>query len=147
MITAVPDASVVVKWLLEEPGSEVAMALAELWADRGARVVVPVLLWCEVGNVLHRRTLEGKLTATQARRAVDGLRQLQLETRSEQALMPRALELAWQLRLPSVYDAVYLAIAENEEAELWTFDARLARAASGRLKWVRLAGTAGGGGG
>ncbi|MGQ0669895.1 MAG: type II toxin-antitoxin system VapC family toxin [Actinomycetota bacterium] len=135
----VPDASVVVKWVLPEAGSAEALALADTWAAEGLAPVVPTLLWSEVGNVLHRRTQAGDLKPAAARRLLRELLGLGLKTRSEVALCPRALELAQELRLPSVYDAVYLALAEAEGAEFWTFDARLHRAASGTVPGVRLA--------
>lgn len=135
----VPDASVVAKWVLPEADSPKALALAEAWAGEGLAPVVPTLLWSEVGNVLHRRTAAGELTPTQAHRLWRQLLGLGLTTRSEVGLSPRALELAQELRLPSVYNAVYLALAEAEDAEFWTFDVRLYRAASKALPWVRLA--------
>jgi predicted nucleic acid-binding protein len=55
----------------------------------------------------------------------------------------RAPCLARALGLPGVYDAVYPAEAEVEEAEFWTFDVRLHRAAAGTLPRVRLVGAAG----
>jgi hypothetical protein len=64
---------------------------------------------------------------------------LGLTTCSEVGLSPRALALAQELRLPSLNDAVYLALAEVEQAEFWTFDVRLYRAASKAPPWVRLA--------
>lgn len=135
----VPDATVVVKWVLPEAGSAEALALAEAWAARGLAAVVPTLLWSEVGNVLHRRTQAGEIRPATARRLLRELLGLGLRTRSEVGLCPRALELARELRLPSLYDAVYLAVAEAEEAEFWTFDVRLHRAASKAVPWVRLA--------
>jgi predicted nucleic acid-binding protein len=39
----------------------------------------------------------------------------------------RALELAQSLSLPATYDAHYLAVAEDLQAELWTADRRLFR--------------------
>ncbi len=135
----VPDASLVVKWVLPEAGSAEALALAEDWAARSVALVVPTLLWSEVGNVLHRRTVAGDLEHAAARRLLRELLGLGLTTRSEVDLSPRALELALDLGLPSLYDAVYLALAEAEEAEFWTFDARLHRTVAPRIAWARLA--------
>jgi Predicted nucleic acid-binding protein, contains PIN domain len=50
----------------------------------------------------------------------------------------RALLLAGQFKLPSAYDAHYLAVAEVFGAELWTADQRLFRAVSGPLPWVHI---------
>lgn len=139
MATVVPDASVVVKWVLDEPGSATALALAEAWAESGVRAVVPTLLWSEVANVLHRRVLSGEIDADGAEDAIRALQEAGLETRSEYPLIPRAMSIARSLALPSVYDAVYLAVSEAEAAEFWTFDGRLHRAAAPAMAWVRLA--------
>lgn len=139
----VPDASVVAKWVLPEVGAAEALALAEAWASEGVVPIVPTLLWSEVGNVLHRRVQAGEIAPAEAERLLLELLGLGLTTRSEVGLCPRALELAQELRLPSLYDAVYLALAEAERAEFWTFDARLHRAASTTLPWVQLASAAG----
>lgn len=140
MRTVVVDASVVAKWVLDEPGSELALALAREWAVDGVRVVAPTLLWSEVANVLHRRVAAGQVRADRAESALEALVESALTTRSERPLAPRAFRLAQELQLPSVYDAVYLAVAEAEQAEFWTFDARLHWAASKAVPWVRLAG-------
>lgn len=135
-----PDASVVVKWLLPEEGSEEALALADRWARQGTTAVVPTLLWTEVANTLHQRTRQGDLPASAARELLQELMDSGLETRSEVGLCRRALRLADSLGLAAVYDAVYLAVAETEGAEFWTFDRRLHSRVSGVFPWVRLAG-------
>lgn len=49
----------------------------------------------------------------------------------------RALEIAVQYDLPAVYDAHYVALAEQFDALLWTDDQRLLRILTGRLPFVR----------
>jgi predicted nucleic acid-binding protein len=55
----------------------------------------------------------------------------------------RALVLADEHKLPAVYDAHYVALAELLGATLWTADQRLLRALGGRLPFVRWIGAYG----
>ncbi len=48
------DASLVVKWLVDEPDSHRALALLEEWIVQGTRLIAPSLLDYEVGSVLRK---------------------------------------------------------------------------------------------
>lgn len=52
----------------------------------------------------------------------------------------RAIELAGRFRQRAVYDAHYLALAEDLDCELWTADRRFYEAVYGRSPFVRLLG-------
>ena len=128
--SVVVDASLAVKWLLEEDDSDSARALARLWADEGTIPVAPHLMPVEVANVLHRRVVRGELTVEAAVRLLETLLASGVELRDTPGLNSRALELADQLQQGAVYDAHYLALAESLDCDLWTADARFFRAAS-----------------
>ncbi len=134
-----PDATVVVRWVIPEAGSDAALALPEAWSAEATVRVVPTLVWSEVADVLHRRTLAGDLEPATARRLLRALLRLGIETRKGGGLTPRALKLATELALGSACNAGYLALAEAKRAEFWTFGERLAKAARRKLQWVRLA--------
>lgn len=116
------DASVALKWLVEEPGSEDALAL------QGRDLAAPALLRIEAANVL--RTLVARQEATRAQ-AVELLALLQgapvTIVDPDDALEARALELALDLGHP-IYDCVYLALAERMGRTLITADKRFLRA-------------------
>ena len=84
----------------------------------------PHLLDVEVARALRRLTLRGDVTASRAADALDDLADLRVTRYPHGPLLRRA----WQLR-PSVsmFDAVYIALAEALEAALITSDAKLAR--------------------
>lgn len=121
----VVDASVALKWLVEEPGSDAALAL------RGRDLAAPPLLRIEVANVLRTLTQRGAATVAEAR-DLFGLLQAAPVTliEADDALEARALEIALGLGHP-VYDCVYLALAERLGRPLVTADRRFARAAAG----------------
>lgn len=115
------DASVALKWLVEEPGSEAALAL------RGRDLAAPALMRIEAANVL--RTLVARGAASRAE-ALDLLDLLQAAPVAivdpDDELERRALELATDLGHP-VYDCLYLALAERMGRILVTADGRFLR--------------------
>lgn len=55
MSSVVVDASIAVKWVVEEPGSEDARALLETWLAADMQPVAPSWLACEVSNILYQK--------------------------------------------------------------------------------------------
>ena len=104
----VPDASVILKWVLpseEEPHLGQALALRDSIADGHIRAVVPSLWIYEVGNTLARRQPE------RAERSLDVLSRFDLESAPRS---PRWLECALHLTQRygvTFYDASYHAHA------------------------------------
>ena len=124
----VVDASVAVKWVLKEPDSDIARRVA----DR-AELLAPDLLWAELGNVLWRRQRSGELSPTDARDMLFTLRAVPVRTHALFPLLPLALEIAVAIR-HSIYDCIYLALADQEDCRVVTADRRLQNAvASGPM--------------
>ena len=119
------DASVAFKLIVDEPGSEEAIA----WIGR-AELTGPILIHSEVGNALWKRVRMGELAedAEIAARLAD-LDHL-IRTVDETPLVPRALQLAIDLAHP-VYDCIYLALAEAADDSVLTADGRFIRALDG----------------
>ncbi len=117
----VVDASAVIDLLLLLPphGSAIAARLAAEAPD----VAAPHLLDVEVAQVLRRWVLAGKLTDARARGALQDLADLPLVRYEHGPLLDRAFDLRANA---TVYDAVYLALAEALAAPLLTRDAALA---------------------
>jgi predicted nucleic acid-binding protein len=137
-----PDASFLLRWLLDEGAASQADALWETWHREGRRLVAPTLLYYEVANALHRYTAHGDLSPEEAEALLDLALRIGVELVSDAGLHRRALQLARTFSLPAVYDAHYLALAERLGAEFWTADARLAQALRDRLPWVHWLGRA-----
>ena len=118
----VVDASVALKWLIEEDGSEAALSL------RAHDLCAPSLLRIEVDNVF--RTLAGRGAVT-AQAAADLFALFQTApvtiVEPDDALERRALDLALALSHP-VYDCLYLALAERLARQVVTADRRFLRA-------------------
>lgn len=119
------DASVALKWVLDEPGSAAA---SELLDGRG--LFAPPLLATEVANALWVAARRGQITGAEAADALDLILRAPFQpVRSGLALPLRALELARLLDHP-VYDCTYLALAIAVERPVITADRRFAAVAS-----------------
>jgi predicted nucleic acid-binding protein len=123
------------KLLIGESGSKQALQWFESRA--GDRLIGPQLLPLEVASVLRRKLSRGEIPAALCARSLDMLDQLGIEYIWEKSLLQRSFALAVELGQPTIYDTVYLALAESEQCELWTVDTRFAVAASARYPFVR----------
>jgi predicted nucleic acid-binding protein len=129
------DASVALKWLIPEEGSDRAHAL--LAQDQ---FVAPDLLWAECANVLWQRVRRTSLSQADAMAALDAIGAVPIATVPTADVAARALQLAIELDHP-VYDCLYLAVALREQCVLITADQGFAGRA-GRVpayqSWVQL---------
>ena len=131
----VVDASLAVKWLVQEEDSPRAHAVLALWDRDEQQLAAPDLLRFEVTNALHRRVASGEMTVREAGVLAENLF-ADFDFHRTPQLHVRALELASELGQGAVYDCHYLALAEALECELWTADERFRRAASPAFPFV-----------
>jgi len=135
-VIAVVDASVVLKWLLQDPEREADTAKATALMQRiasGEQPCIQPLHWIlEVGAVLARVSSET---------AVDDvtlLAALELPTTDDPLVVRRGVELAVELK-QHLFDTFYHAVAlENSDAVLVTADERYLRAAQGKGRIMHL---------
>ena len=116
MTGLVVDASVAAKWVVNEPDS----ALARRLLGRGT-ILAPDLLWAELGSMLWRRHRIGELSAPDAREMMFDLRTLPVRSYGIFPLLPLALEIAMAIS-HSIYDCVYLALADQQDCRFVTAD-------------------------
>jgi predicted nucleic acid-binding protein len=117
----VADASVVVKYLFEEAGSDAAVRLLGDSED----VVAPELVFAECGNAVWKRARRGGLTQDAALDVLSLLDALSLQPLPLADLTADALGIA--LRFDhSIYDCYYLAAAIQTGHTLVTADRVLA---------------------
>lgn len=137
-MTVCVDASLVMKFLTYEPDSDIA----ETWLQvhRDDEMVAPWLLPAEVASVLRQKALRGDITHDEGREALALLDSLEVSLVSDLGLVHRVFDLAVELGQPSVYDTLYLAVAQRLQCDLWMADARFVRAVSFRYPSVRLIG-------
>ena len=115
----VVDASVALKWVLEEDESDRAEALGE-----GRELLTSALLWPEAGNAIALRVKRGDMDRVRAADALRELRAAPLGTwpiTADVAIV--ALNIACDLAHP-IYDCCYLALAIRENSVVVTADRR-----------------------
>jgi predicted nucleic acid-binding protein len=115
----VVDASVLVTALADD-GADGDRARARL---KGERLVAPHLVDLEVLSAWRRMSAAGDLDGRRAELALADLRMLRLERVPHAPLLERCWELRSNL---TIYDAVYVALAEITGTSLLTADSKLA---------------------
>jgi predicted nucleic acid-binding protein len=110
------------------------------WRDQERIVAAPTLLYYELTNALHRAQKAGLLSTTTADDALRLALTMPIQVQGDTALHGAAMALARRFNLPAAYDAHYLALAEQLNAEFWTADERLVNSVRPALPWVHLLG-------
>ena len=132
----VVDASVAIKWFIPEIHSDAALQAKRL----RQRLHVPAFMTMELGNVIAKKIRRGELTREDGRSILKELRHLPLQRHADERLFPAAYELALDTQ-QSLYDCLYLALAEAVDGRLITADRKFFKALGGgafdqRLVWV-----------
>lgn len=132
----VVDASVAAKWLLPEAHT----GRAERLLANGAALFAPDLLYAEVANVLWKRVLRGEVAEEAADEALALLLQIEIAITPARELLAQAFAIACRFER-TVHDAMYVALALQEDAVLVTSDKRLCNAVRGtalkaHIRWL-----------
>ena len=117
MTALVVDASVAFKWVVEEIHSEAALNLIAA----GHPLAAPELLLAEVGSALGRRVGRRLISANEAKLAIEAVERTTVEWQPIRPLVFESLRLANTLE-QSIYDCVYLALAERRASQVVTAD-------------------------
>ena len=135
MNTYIVDASVAVKWFLEEENQKSAIHLANECGKNRIKIIVPEFFFVEMANVFWSKTERNLLKIFEAMEMMDRLVKLGLKRYSDHELSEVALENALQYGI-SVYDALYVSLAEIYVAPLVTADETLIKACKNRFDFI-----------
>jgi predicted nucleic acid-binding protein len=133
------DASLALKLVLIEDGTDMALELWRGWLESGMGVVAPSLITWEVASAIRKAALRGGIPRSGVTDLYEEFQELPVELIPHVQLPSVAWEcfvLAYDLRI-SPYDATYLATARLLDCDLWTADERLMRTVGDALPWVR----------
>jgi predicted nucleic acid-binding protein len=114
------DASVVLRWFLNEPGADDAARVFQQQSAPDA----PDFVLAEIANGLWSAVRQKRIGDDVANRFVDGAPLLFDTLHPTSSLHSRAFSLALELDHP-IYDCLYLALADRERRPLLTGDMRL----------------------
>ena len=118
----VADASVVVKWFVEEEHTDAALRLRDDYVDRTVDIVSPDLLPYEVLNALRYSPGLGE---NQLNEIVEALDKYSLWLTPFEGDLTRAcVENSMRHRI-SVYDSAYISLGQIKEIPVYTADRRL----------------------
>lgn len=121
MNTFVIDASIAIKWVVEEDGTGAALALY-----RRNKLIAPDLLVSECANVLWKKTQRNELSKEEALLAAGLLQHAEMELLPTRSLLEAVTRIAIELDHPA-YDCLYLALAVANDCKFVTSDERLLR--------------------
>ena len=123
------DASAAIALIRREPAAAALDVILRRSAREAVRLLAPEAFWLEIANVLVRRY---GLTPNEVVEAIRETDDLGIETiPMDRPLLLVTIDIQARDGL-SAYDAVYLALAETEDARLLTLDRRLSLAAGPR---------------
>ena len=126
----VVDASVAVKWLVEEPDSNIAQKLVASSEDLHA----PRLMASEVANALWRKARLGEIGRGDAGAVLARVPEMPVRWNADETVSADAIRLAMALDHP-VYDCVNLVLAHRIGAVLVTADRRFVKALATTEHW------------
>lgn len=114
------DTSVWIKYLCPDEQEDFATELVS--NALATRLVLPSFAWAEIASVLRKKVRSNLLTTEEAETLYQAFCQLALEYVDGEKIRSRAWEIAEQYQLLTLYDSVFLAVAEQESAQYWTAD-------------------------
>jgi predicted nucleic acid-binding protein len=126
----VVDASILVKWFLHprDADRDRALALRELHISGRSTLFIPQLALLEVLNVVR---FSPKAKEEDGELALEALQDLHLETKPlEPDLLRKANAIAWAYKI-TIYDALYVALAEQVGYPFITSDENMIRKLTG----------------
>lgn len=121
MTKFVLDASVALKWTVDEPHSDIARQLRENFQNGVHELLAPDIFPYEIGHVFSKMHRQHKITAKEAELYVADVLSTVPDLHPSLPLMQRALELSLQVR-KGIWDCFYHALREQEDCQIITAD-------------------------
>lgn len=93
--------------------------------ERGINIAIaPELLLAEAANVINKKQLTGELSKSESDQLLSDILSVPIRLYPHRPILPRAFDLARAHNL-TVYDTLYLALAEEHGAVIFTGDRKL----------------------
>ncbi|MBI2346795.1 MAG: type II toxin-antitoxin system VapC family toxin [Deltaproteobacteria bacterium] len=119
------DANVFVASLLPEPARDPCLELIRRLEREERAFYEPAHVTFEVVSTLHKKLAAGDIEAADADRAIETFYALPVLLQSDSPMLKHATQFAHQLRLKTIYDGAYLAVAAVRDIPLITLDGEL----------------------
>lgn len=132
----VVDASVVIKWYQrEEELADFAQSLQRDFINHTVELVVPSLIYYEVGSVLTTAQRRFAINKNDLKQSLVSFYNLDFKVYQSETLLVAAYELTGKYPV-SFYDAAYVALAQLLKIDLYTADKALVATVSKRIPLV-----------
>ncbi|MDR9418702.1 type II toxin-antitoxin system VapC family toxin [Gracilimonas sp.] len=128
MSNFVLDASIAAKWIFLEEDSDKAEELLE----NNYGFIVPDLFYIEMDSIIGKKVRRRELEVTDAPRKRDQIQKIATDVVYHQTVAKLAFDISISLPV-TMYDALYLALAVEKQAVMWTADERLVRGLSNTI--------------
>lgn len=116
------DASLVVKWVTPEDDSQEALRLYGQWLESQEILIAPILLDYEVASVVLKKVKKGLLPSHQILPAFAFYQRLRIQLFHETELVEKGMALTQAFEGTTLYDCLYLALAEAKATDFYTCD-------------------------
>jgi predicted nucleic acid-binding protein len=141
MSKLVADSCVVLKWLIDEPGTPAARQILNAYGSQEwLQLLAPDRIYPEVSNVLWKKARRQLITADEAWQAFEVFRRYEFVVTASADLLEEAMQIAFD-HDQSPYDRFYVALSQREGCPLVTADETLVRKVSGAFPQVVLLGS------
>lgn len=120
------DACVGGKWFFEEPLTDKALQIMEAYQQEKILITVPGIFYPEIASICHKYVKRGIVTDDIADTYFKQMLKLSIDCYQENKLVEAALENAYLFGI-SIYDALYVSLAEFYCAPLITVDEELVK--------------------
>ena len=131
------DANIAVKAVVKEYLSEKAITLIADASRTAVSLIAPHFFDAEVYGAIRKKVYSGDITAEAGEKAFEDLSGLPAQVLSTGHLLDRSWAIAKQHNLRWLYDAFYVALAEERACILWTADMELYNAVRADLAFVK----------
>jgi predicted nucleic acid-binding protein len=105
------DSGILIASALNEVFTKRAQRILSYWNENDIQIAVPTLFQYEIVSTIRKKVHQGKLTQEDADVIIEVLLERSVNVHSDIPLMRRAYPLATQLKMPTAYDAQFLAVA------------------------------------
>jgi len=123
-VEVVVDASVIVKWFVEEEGSDKSLKLRDQYIEGRIRIIAPELMVFEALNALYYKKLFSEDELKKISEALEAYSFTLYPLRGGYA--DKTVEIAFKNDV-TIYDASYIALAVIRDARMYTADRKLIR--------------------
>jgi len=141
-VSIVIDANIAVWTVLPSVAEKNVLDLWSDWYGQSKRIVAPDLWMAESVSVIRRLIFNKIILQTEGEEAINDLFALGVEIIfSDKQLCQNAFKWSERLQQSKIYDSLYVALAEQLQAEFWTADRRLVNGAKQvGVEWIHWIG-------